>query len=108
MHDRGEDLLPGKAAQGEMLTHPGADIREAVGEGQHVTVLCAVANLAEPRMIAVLLAAAGIPTSRLDVTIWLGADPYIRPCRRHGQGFDALQGRLVRDLRALRALVPEA
>ena len=63
--------------------HP--DSRKGLREGDHVFVLDALAQLAKPWMIAVLLSALGIPAGSLKVTIGKRTDPNVSPGRWHGK-----------------------
>ena len=94
--DGGENLLTRQAAQSQMLSDLLADIRQALGEVQHVMVLGALADLPKARMITVLFAPSGVAARGLDVPIRFRADPNIGPGRRDGERLDALQGRAHR------------
>ena len=59
-------------------------------------------------MIARLLAAFGIAPGRLKVTARAGTDPDVFPRRRDGEGFDALQSRLVTDQALIGVSIHEA
>lgn len=58
-------------------------------------VLRILVHLAEAGVIAILLSAAGIAPSRLDMAVGFGADPDIGSGRRHRQSFDPLQGGII-------------
>jgi hypothetical protein len=91
VHDGGEDLLARKAAQRHVLAHPGANRRQPFREDQQVLVFGALAQLAEARVIAVLLAPARIAPRRLDVAVRRGTDPHVGPGRGNGKGSDPLE-----------------
>src|SRR3546814_7637660 len=71
-------------------------------------ILRLVPNRAPARMIAILLAPAGVAAGRLNVAAGMRADPDVRPCRRYRQRPDARQRFALRDPRSVRAAVTEA
>ena len=66
-------------------------------EEAHALVLGLVADLAPARMVAALLAAAGVAAGGLQVAVGDGADPDDGPCRRNDEGRDACEGIFVAD-----------
>src|SRR5690242_3687374 len=84
-----------------------ANGRQAPGKGEHVMVFRALAHFAEARVIAVLLAAAGIATRCLNVPVACRANPHLSPCRGHRQALDAFQGAGIGDFAAPCGFVPK-
>jgi hypothetical protein len=88
-HHRGEDLSPGQVARAQVALDLLAQGGEDLTELQHPAELRLVARLAIERMVAVLLAAAGVARGGLDVALRIGADPHVGPGRGDDQRFDA-------------------
>src|SRR6266853_3609641 len=107
-HHRGEDLAPGQVARAQVALDALADLGEDFAEFQHAPELGFVARLAVARMVAVLLAAARVARSRLDVSFWVGAYPDVGPGRGNREGVDSLALGLARDARAVRCIVNPA
>src|SRR4029450_12423383 len=91
-HDRRQHLAAVEAGPAEVALHRAPDARQGLGEGDHAIELRAVADLAPARVVAILLAPAGIAADGLDVAPGIGADPDVGPGRRDGQRPDAFQG----------------
>jgi hypothetical protein len=91
-HDRGEHPLPRQTAPPQIGLDALPDRRKNTAKSQHLAVFRLVADLAPPRVIAILLAAALVPSDRLDMAVWIGADPYRSPGGRDRQRTNALQG----------------
>src|SRR5438270_2589708 len=91
-HDRGEHPLSRQTAPPEIGFDALPDGRQNPAKRQHLAVFRLVANLAPTRVIAVLLAAALVPSGRLDMAVWIGTDPYRSPGGRNRQRTNALQG----------------
>jgi hypothetical protein len=89
--DCGEYPLARQTAPPQIGPDPLPDGRQHPAESQHLAVFRLVADLAPTRMIAILLAAALVPTHRLDVAIGIGTDPHRGPGRRDRQRPNALQ-----------------
>ena len=87
--DGGENFFAGKIGEGEIVVDPLADGGERFGEEDHALVLGFVADFAPARMVAALLAAAGVASGGLEVAVGDGADPDIGPCGRDDEGLDA-------------------
>ena len=89
----------GRPGRREVRVDALADRRQQPGEGDHPLELRAVAVLAVARVVAVLLAAPGVATGRLQVAARVGADPDVRPGRRdrraHGSGRATVASRIV-------------
>jgi hypothetical protein len=75
MNDGRKDFLAWKASKGHVVTNLGADSRESLCERDDMLVFGALADLAETRMVAVLLATLGITTGSLNMTVSKGSDP---------------------------------
>ena len=108
MDDGGEDLLARKTAAAPcarvtFARTPGS----ALGKCDHVFVLGTLAHLTEPWLVAVLLAALGIPTGGLDVPFRKRADPDISPGRRDGKRPDPPENVRLREPGAVSAGVGE-
>jgi hypothetical protein len=58
-----------------VVANLGADGRESLSERDDMLVFGALADLAETRMVAVLLATLGITTGSLNMTVSKGSDP---------------------------------
>ena len=106
--DRRQHLLAGQARAAEVRVDALADRRQEPGEGEHPVELRAVAVLAERRVVAVLLAAPGVATRRLQVAARVGADPDVRPGGRDREGADPRDDGRVADRRAVGCPVREA
>src|SRR5258706_17021 len=103
-HHGGEDLPPGEIARAQIAFHALADFREDFAELEHAAELGLVARFAVQRVVAVLLAAAGVARRRLDVALGIRGDPDVRPGGRNYQGLDPLALGLARDTRAVRCV----
>ena len=79
--DGGEDFFAREAGEGEVLVDALADGGEGGAEVEHVFVLGLVADFAPARVVAGLLAAAGVAAGGLQVAVGDGADPDARPRR---------------------------
>src|SRR5271156_4222871 len=79
MHDRRQNLLPRQAAQRHVLSHLRPDAGQRMGERDHVLVFATFADLAERRVIPILLAPLSVPPRGLDVTIGGPAYPHLSP-----------------------------
>ncbi|MNR34656.1 hypothetical protein D3C85_1524460 [compost metagenome] len=64
--------------------------RQDPAEIPKAPVFVGIPHLPPARVIAVLLASAGIPAGGLQMPTWIGADPYIGVGRRHRQRVEAL------------------
>src|SRR5262249_48334686 len=95
MHNSSEYLLTRKSIARHVLGKRSADRRQALCEFHYIFVLRAFADVTEGRMVAILFSAPGIAPCCLEMTVGLGADPYIRPCGRDGELTDALQCLLI-------------
>ena len=91
-HDRGEHPLSRQTAPPQIGFDALPDRRQNPAKRQHLAVFRLVADLAPTRVIAVLLAAALVPSGRLDMAVWIGTDPYRSPGGRNRQRTNALQG----------------
>jgi hypothetical protein len=67
-----------------------------------------VARLAVLRVVAVLLAPAGVARRGLDVAIGFGTDPYFGPCRRNGERVEPFPDLGARDALAIRQVISPA
>src|SRR6185436_11082978 len=59
-----------------------SDARQNLSEQQHAVKLNSISSLAIARMIPVLLTAFGIAPDCLQMSVWLRANPNLRPSRR--------------------------
>ena len=84
------DLAPRQARPGEIVAQRRAELRQRRAEVGEAVELRAVTDLAPPRVVPVLLAAAGVPARRLQVPSRIRADPHIGPGRRNGEAVDPL------------------
>jgi hypothetical protein len=92
---------------GEVALHVAADPWEGATEGAHSAELELVSPPAPRRVIAGLLAPAGVPPDRLQMTARVTADPHVPPGRRDGKRTDPRQGRVVPDRHAVRVEAAE-
>ena len=95
--DRGHDLFPTEAAAGEILFHPLPQLGQGLPEGQHPLVLVGITDLAPARVVAILLATAGVASGSLQMAVGVRTDPDVGIGRRDGQLVDPLDFRLVAD-----------
>src|SRR6185437_3049148 len=81
---------PGLAERmaGDVAFDPPPDPRQRRGERQHSVVLGLVSQLPPARVVAVLLAPAGVAARGLEMPLRRRADPHVRPCRRDGERLD--------------------
>src|SRR5882724_5933479 len=103
-HHGGEDLAPRKVPGAQIALHALADLGEDFAELEHAAEFRLVARLAVQGMVAVLLAAARVARSRLDVPFGVRAYPDVGPGRRNREGVDSLALGLARDARAVRCV----
>jgi hypothetical protein len=89
LDDGGQDAAAREPAVGEVFLEAGTDEGQGLPEGEHAAVFRLVAHGAPPRVIAVLLAAAGIAGRDLDVAEGVRADPHVRPGGRDDERTDA-------------------
>src|SRR5207248_511068 len=80
---------------------------QRLGERNQTSVLHLVAHLAPARVIAVLLAAAGVPSDGLKMTARIGTDPDVGPGRRNHERSDALELGRIADFPSSWRHVPE-
>src|SRR5207253_238900 len=78
-----------KPGERHVLAYLRADGRKGLGECHDMPVFGALSYLAKIRMIAVLLAASGIPACGLDVPIRERTNPDVAPGRRDRKRLDA-------------------
>src|SRR6267378_2233142 len=103
-HHGSEDLAPREVPGAQIALHAFADLGEDFAELEHAAEFRLVARLAVQGMVAVLLAAARVARSRLDVPFGVRAYPDVGPGRRNREGVDALALGLVRDALAVRCV----
>ncbi len=84
-HDDRQDFVARQPRQLEIAAHPPAHPRQGGPERQHPPVFFLIANFPPPRVVAVLLAATGVATGRLQVTVGERTDPNVAPRRRDHQ-----------------------
>src|SRR5207237_9437165 len=85
----------------EIALHESTDSRQHTREINHSLVLVCVTHFSPARVVAVLLAAASIAASCLDVTVLQRTDPDITPGRRNHYRGDPPERALVADQRAI-------
>ena len=85
------DLVAGESGELNIGLHALADLPQHVTELKHPLEFRSVAVLPKLRMIAVLLAAARVPRRHLQVSVFVGTDPDLRPCRWNNQRAEPLQ-----------------
>src|SRR5205823_2993741 len=107
LDDRCDHLLLREPLPRQVLANALPNRAERVAERDHASVLGFVADLAPPRVVAVLLAPPRVPAGGLDVAALVGADPHVRPRRRNGQRPDPLQRGFVEDPLPVRSDVRE-
>src|SRR6476620_7031605 len=108
LHDQRYHLRLREAGSPEVGVRPPPDRRQRVCERDHAVVLGLVAYLAPARVIAILLPAARVPASGLEMPARVRANPHITPCRRNHQRLDALQIRSISEDTAVGCEVGEA
>ena len=92
-HDRDHDrqhLRAREARSRQVRAQPTAQAWQRPAEGGQALELAVAAHLRPVRVVAVLLALAGIAAGRLQVAIGQQADPYVGVGRGNGQAADAL------------------
>src|SRR6185295_16025770 len=89
--DRREDLVTRQAGVLQVRRRSLADPRQGLGERDQTAVLDLVPHLAPFRVIAVLLAPAGVASRRLQMPTRVRANPDILPRRRNRQRSNPLQ-----------------
>lgn len=88
-------------------TYATPQLRQCLAE-RHDAVELAAAALGIPlRVVTVLLAAAQVATSDLQVPARVRIDPHVRVGRRNGEATNPIEGALVADQPAARTLVAE-
>jgi hypothetical protein len=107
-HDRGEHLLAGQTAPGEVSVRPATDPGQGLGEGDHAAEVLGATTLPPLWVVAVLLPPTRIAPGRLQVPVRPWADPHVGPGRRDDDGPDALELVPVTDGPSLRVAVREA
>src|SRR4051794_19748234 len=73
--DRGDDLLLAQRALAKVLVNLAPDLGKRVAEFSEATELARFGAGAEVLVVAILLAAAVIDSRRLQVTVWILAEP---------------------------------
>jgi hypothetical protein len=89
--DCGEHPFPRQTVPPQIGPDALPDCRKNTAKDQHLAVFRLVADLAPTRVIAVLLAAALVPSERLDMAAWIGTDPDRGPGGWDRQRTNALQ-----------------
>src|SRR5204863_3109945 len=103
-HHGSEDLAPREIARAQIALHALANLGEGLAELEHAPEFRLVARLAVQGMVAVLLAAARVARSRLDVPFGVRAYPDVGPRRGNREGVDALALGLVGDALPVRCV----
>ena len=83
MNDGRHDFQLGQSAQRHMLGHGRADGGQRFGERPEMLVFRLLSPLAVGRMVAILLAAPGVSTRRLNMSVRRRTNPHILPGRRY-------------------------
>src|SRR5213596_427292 len=107
-HHGGENLAPREIPRAQIALHALADLGEGLAELEHAAELRLVARLAVQGMVAILLAAARVARSRLDVPFGVRAYPDFGPGRGNRERVDPLALRLARDAHPVRRVVNPA
>src|SRR5207244_6509438 len=107
-HHRGEDLLSRQAGPGQVSLDVLADLRERLGKIEESGVLRLIPYLAPARMVAILLAASGVPSHRLHMPMGNRADPHVGPSGRNGKLANAAKCDQVTDRGSLRSDIAES
>jgi hypothetical protein len=81
------------ARKGDIALDTLADFLNHSAEREHALELRSVAMAAKPGVVSVLLSATGIAGRHLQMTVFVGADPDVRPRRRNHQRPEALEHR---------------
>src|SRR6516225_4534799 len=89
--NRGQHTFAWETVTAQIFVDASPDQRQDASKHQRLAVFRLVADFAPARMVTILLAASLVPPSNLDVSQWVGADPYRRPCRWNYQGLDTPQ-----------------
>ena len=87
----------GRSGSARSRFHLVADLGQHAAEHQHAAVFRLVPHDAPAGVVAVLLAAAGVPAGRLEVAVAVAADPHVGVGRRDRELADAGDLRLVGD-----------
>ena len=107
-HDRGEHFFTRKRRLRDVLLDASPDARQHFAELDHSAELRVVANLAIPRVIAVLLATPCVPGGDLQVSAGRRTDPHVRPSRRDHELPNALEIGGIAERGAVRSRVRKA
>ena len=89
LHDGGQYLAAAQFGGAQVAFGALPDGRQHLAQVEHVAKFRLVARIAITRMVAVLLAAAGIARGGLDMAFRIRADPHVGPRRRNDQRIDA-------------------
>ncbi|MNR02767.1 hypothetical protein D3C85_1186330 [compost metagenome] len=107
-HRRRQNLVLARAAQRKVPLNLLTQARQAKGEiGKPVELLCG-GSCGPVGVIGILLTTAGVPSRRLDMTAWVGADPHLFPGRRNAQVADPVENSSLADHAPLRIAIAEA
>ncbi|MNF74345.1 hypothetical protein D3C84_563750 [compost metagenome] len=87
--DGGHDFVAAEAWRGQQRFQLLAQFRQGLAEISQARVFVGVAHFAPARVIAILLAAAGVAAGGLQVTARIGANPHVGVGRWHREGIDA-------------------
>src|SRR5262249_56633981 len=71
-----------------ILSNSPPNVWQGFGKLGEPVELVFIAHFAPALVIPVLLAAARVAASRLDVAVWRWTDPDVRPCWRDSESFD--------------------
>src|SRR5690606_33844833 len=107
LHDRGDDVCPGQCRRPQVDFDATPELRKRASERHQTVVLGLVPDLAPARVIPILLASARVASGGLQVCVWRGGDPYVRPRRGDGQPANPRERRLVGDGASMRPDVAE-
>src|SRR4051794_5500818 len=105
---RGKDLLAGHPRAGEVGVAPAADPRQDAPEFDETLVLRLVPARTPAFVIPVLLSSPSVPAGRLEVAVWVRADPHLGPRRRDRKRADPAENGGVVDRPPLDVPVREA
>src|SRR5947209_7703092 len=88
---RRQHLLMWQTRQLQVPGNTCADLGQRLTEGNHATIFRLVAHLAPAGMVAILLTSFRVTSSRLNVSIWPRAYPYMGPGRWNGERANTFQ-----------------
>ena len=107
-HNSRDNLFARQTRTRQVRLDAAANCRQRSSELEHVFIFRSVAHRTPSGMIPILLSSARIATGSLYVAVFRRANPYVIPCRRHGQAADTFERSAVVDNRPIRIAIAEA